>query len=722
MSSLVDNVLKVPGDVSIQAIRQGAVANGDSYSSASNDSSITFSSVEPGRKLAPNRSPAPAAAPAPGHAGAPGAAPSPKASSAPSTVTVGVTIAPNASEWGSSMGQLNAGWMEAVLVEQLAKGQPASSMVWLADAPQLSRWAVGRQLAKGCPAQARSLTCHPCWRPYADPMPLPPLLTLHREGVCGNAICEVGERAVEGATLGSCPQDCGLPSLQCPAAGCGSGYCMQSAGQCECWVGYSGPTCANCASGYQPSANGCVPDVVALGLAQQPVAPAPALPAPAPAPTTDGSSNVTGGADGACVGQGGACMLLQCLPGGAEHTWHVCTLAGSTDAGASDAGAQASQGVNVGAIVGGVLGGIAALGIAAWLFFCCRRRRTGANVHGGALQVARWQTVGVLHTMCAHSCCCTSTNAAAPHPPCAGYSDVEHGHRDAHAAVRANKLDSSTLERQGMEGKQRGEALPSEGDSMIGSFQPAGAAAPGGQQLAGGDVDVRRSMPALPVAGVFAAAAARDHPLRRSEGSLREAYARSAASSGGSSLQKASVGVLQPSYMSRTPAMKVSEAHPARHASSTDNATSGSSGEARRARAASDGAAHRSWSCVNVWGAAGTALELFSRAAGTHPACLCCPGGPSAYGLESSAALGGASMLAMPAASLAPQLSGAPSAWAGAPATDAASAEDQHYMRLMMRSYTVSPLDARTRLFYNPAFGADDVAPMSARSSIFRCG
>lgn len=67
----------------------------------------------------------------------------------------------------------------------------------------------------------------------------------YRVGVCGNGVCEVGERAVNGSSgaglLGSCPADCPAPYVQCPTNGTvacsGKGQCLTSQGSCSCYPG-----------------------------------------------------------------------------------------------------------------------------------------------------------------------------------------------------------------------------------------------------------------------------------------------------------------------------------------------------------------------------------------------------------------------------------------------------------------------------------------------------
>ena len=87
-----------------------------------------------------------------------------------------------------------------------------------------------------------------------------------RIGICGNGVCEIGERSTVGAIEGSCPQDCGLPAIAC-LGGCGvGGNCLPSTGVCMCYVGYQGTNCNDCAPGFIKTGGVCVASVTALDL------------------------------------------------------------------------------------------------------------------------------------------------------------------------------------------------------------------------------------------------------------------------------------------------------------------------------------------------------------------------------------------------------------------------------------------------------------------------
>ncbi len=89
-----------------------------------------------------------------------------------------------------------------------------------------------------------------------------------RRGVCGNDICEVGERTTEGVSTGTCVEDCGLPSKACPGGCSAGGVCLPASGVCQCRDGYTGSSCGDCAPGYSRSAKSstCVTNVADQGI------------------------------------------------------------------------------------------------------------------------------------------------------------------------------------------------------------------------------------------------------------------------------------------------------------------------------------------------------------------------------------------------------------------------------------------------------------------------
>ncbi|KAL4459030.1 hypothetical protein ABPG75_013895 [Micractinium tetrahymenae] len=206
-----------------------------------------------------------------------------KPQSGPVYLTASLTLDPDtASE--SEGAQFSAAWMDAVL-SQLA-GQSAGGSV---------------RLVEGTSVQ--------------------------RSGVCDNGICEVGERSVEGLVEGSCPEDCAVESKACPA-GCGAGVCLPASGTCQCFAGYNGTSCQDCAAGFVQSNGNCVADVVALGLAVP----------PATVPVTDSGAGAGNNA----------------------------TVSSTEDGG---------SGTNVGIIVGPIMGVLGAIALGIAVTFVYRRRR-----------------------------------------------------------------------------------------------------------------------------------------------------------------------------------------------------------------------------------------------------------------------------------------------------------------------------------------------------------
>ena len=56
-----------------------------------------------------------------------------------------------------------------------------------------------------------------------------------------------------------CPGDCAFPLVACPAPAGGDpcsdhGWCASAFGVCQCWFGYTGDDCSQCAEGYIRSA------------------------------------------------------------------------------------------------------------------------------------------------------------------------------------------------------------------------------------------------------------------------------------------------------------------------------------------------------------------------------------------------------------------------------------------------------------------------------------
>ena len=90
-----------------------------------------------------------------------------------------------------------------------------------------------------------------------------------RKAVCGNQICETGERPTDGYSNGTCPQDCNFAPQKC-VNGCGvGGTCLPASGVCECRIGYEGITCETCSDGFVKSDDVCVVDVLAQNIVNE---------------------------------------------------------------------------------------------------------------------------------------------------------------------------------------------------------------------------------------------------------------------------------------------------------------------------------------------------------------------------------------------------------------------------------------------------------------------
>ncbi|KAK9917449.1 hypothetical protein WJX75_004476 [Coccomyxa subellipsoidea] len=84
-----------------------------------------------------------------------------------------------------------------------------------------------------------------------------------RAAICGNQVCEPGERAPVDANNLGCPGDCPFALVACPAPRgsnnpcSGHGFCLSAWGSCQCWIGYNGDDCSQCAEGYIRSGQLC---------------------------------------------------------------------------------------------------------------------------------------------------------------------------------------------------------------------------------------------------------------------------------------------------------------------------------------------------------------------------------------------------------------------------------------------------------------------------------
>ena len=97
--------------------------------------------------------------------------------------------------------------------------------------------------------------------PINDRFSVQALVGFQREPVCGNGLCEQGERCDKGSVedcdpLLTCVEDCPLSTSFCPyvegsSVFCsGHGSCQPVLGECLCYDGYFGVTCEICKDGY----------------------------------------------------------------------------------------------------------------------------------------------------------------------------------------------------------------------------------------------------------------------------------------------------------------------------------------------------------------------------------------------------------------------------------------------------------------------------------------
>jgi hypothetical protein len=154
--------------------------------------------------------------------------------------------------------------------------------------------------------------------------------------VCGNSVCETGERPDTTSDWAGCPEDCPLPIVTCPIAngavcnGDAAGTCIAEGGvgvcACNAAAGYTGPACAECGPGFlhsPTSISECSKEESAAALdavfADRVAAALTPSASPGPSGST-GSSSKTALVVGVVVGVGGGLILLGVVAGVAVHT------------------------------------------------------------------------------------------------------------------------------------------------------------------------------------------------------------------------------------------------------------------------------------------------------------------------------------------------------------------------------------------------------------------
>jgi hypothetical protein len=188
--------------------------------------------------------------------------------------------------------------------------------------------------------------------------------TTSRMGVCGNRVCEIGEDST------ACPSDCAFTGSSC-TQGCSSGVCMPASGACECYPGYTGPDCSTCGSGYVSNVHGgCSADVFMMGTVEaNSVITNPSV--------TDGS---TGSGESTSTVVDESALAEQ--EGGNSDGVSASSVDGATSS-TTTTDDDSSSGTNVGAIVGGLLGALAAVAVGLAVFVYIRRKRQNSDGSNG---------------------------------------------------------------------------------------------------------------------------------------------------------------------------------------------------------------------------------------------------------------------------------------------------------------------------------------------------
>ncbi|KAK3287881.1 hypothetical protein CYMTET_4614 [Cymbomonas tetramitiformis] len=175
-----------------------------------------------------------------------------------------------------------------------------------------------------------------------------------RENVCGNSVCEVGEVCAEGQNPSTCCQlDCPFGSMKtCPSRNtdaCSSnGVCQPMIGMCECYVGFTSDACDECAgpefdsTGYMTKLYFAQNGTCALYVAPPASPPRPQASSEEPPPASTASEE-------------------------------------GTSSGSSD-DSSGSSSTDMGVVVGGAIGGVAAVGLVGGFLYYRSRKQESTKV------------------------------------------------------------------------------------------------------------------------------------------------------------------------------------------------------------------------------------------------------------------------------------------------------------------------------------------------------
>jgi hypothetical protein len=199
----------------------------------------------------------------------------------------------------------------------------------------------------------------------SSPFRLTGSVDLQRVPECGNGRCEDGEVCQDAVCSRGCLADCPIVPRACPAGPgglpcSGRGDCVSSTGSCTCFVGYTGPACDGCSSGFAASSA---------------------------APPSSNASTVL------CTRQPGA-ICLTCGPSqdcpGACAAARAALQSPVPSGGASSSGSLSKL---LPVLVGGTVAAVAVVGLALFGVWAWKRSRRPAGDAAAGPVVQEWRAV-----------------------------------------------------------------------------------------------------------------------------------------------------------------------------------------------------------------------------------------------------------------------------------------------------------------------------------------